>query len=292
MGHLTPSQQFFAERLKVMHFALGSVEMQRKAPDGQLYTYDEFVTHYGGDSEWNAAGAAAMPQLKLLYFDVRGLAETTRYMLAWAKVEYEDFRYPVTFGTPGDCSTVARPEFDAAQAAGDFAAGMGKVPVLEVSCPHAGASTHLCPNAGGGRRMVRLAQSKAIERYVARLVGLAGGTALEQAQVEVVAEHVRDIKQAYQTVRRGTEAEKDTWFATTLAEHSAQLEASLSFCVANDNFTQAHFAIYTFYTQYFSRAVEAQATLQNCPQLTRICNLVRAHPEVVAWEARRPVTAM
>lgn len=266
--------------------------MQRKAPDGYLYTRDEFVQHYGGDSEWNAATAPALPQLKLVYFDARGLAETTRYMLAWATVQYEDMRYPFTFGTPGDFSTVQRPEFDAAQANGDFAAGMGKVPMLEVSCPHAGSSTRLCPNAAGGKRMVRLAQSKVIERYVARLVGLAGGTALEQAQIEAVAEHVRDLKQAYQTVRKGTKAEQDAWFATTLVEHSAQLEASLPFCVASDNFTLAHFAIYTFYTQFFDRAEEAQATLQHCPQLTRICNLVRAHPEVAAWEARRPVTDM
>ena len=266
---------------------------QREAPDGIFYTRAEFVGHYGGDSEWNAAGAAMLPQLKLLYFDVRGLAETTRYMLAWAKVEYEDSRYPMSMGTPGDYSTISHPEFDAAQAAGDFAAGMGKVPVLEVSCPHTAAgSTRLCPNAAGGLRVVRLGQSKVIERYVARLVGLAGGTDAEQAQVEAVAEHVRDLKQAYQKVRQGTDAEKDAWFATTLGEHSAKLEAALPFCVASDTFTQAHFAIYTFYTQFFDRADEAQATLQTCPQLTRICNLVRAHPEVAAWEARRPVTAM
>ncbi len=266
--------------------------MQRKAPDGQLYTRDEFVQHFGGDSEWNTAGAAALPQLKLVYFDVRGYAETTRYMLAWAKVQYEDMRYPFSFGTPGDFSTISRPEFNAAQANGDFAAGMGKVPLLEVSCPHAGGGARLCPNAAGGQRVVRLAQSKAIERYVARLVGLAGGTALQQAQVEAVAEHIRAIKQAYQKARQGAEAEKDEWFATTLVEHSAKLEASLPFCVASDNFTLAHFAIYTFYTQFFDRAEEAQATLQHCPQLTRICNLVRAHPEVAAWEARRPVTLM
>ena len=265
--------------------------MQRRAPDGQFYTREEFVAYYGGDTEWNAASTLALPHLKLIYFDARGLAETTRYMLAWAQVDYEDYRFPFSFGTPGDFSTVQRPEFEAAQANGDFVAGMDKVPLLEVSCPHTGSSsTRLCPHAAGGKRVVRLAQSKVIERYVARLVGLAGGTDLEQAQIEAVAEHVRDIKQAYQKVRQGTEAEKDAWFATTLVEHSAKLEAALPFCVASDNLTLAHFAIYTFYTQFFDRAEEAQATLQHCPQLTRICNLVRSHPEVAAWEARRPVT--
>ena len=266
--------------------------MQRKGQDGTLYTRDEFVAYFGGDTEWNAAAAPRLPNLKLLYFNVRGLAETTRYMLAWGKVDYEDFRYPFTFGTPGDFSTVSRPEFTADQEAGDFAAGMGKVPVLEVSCPHSATSTHLCPNAAGGRRVVRLAQSKAIERYVARLLGLTGRTALEQAQVEAVAEHVRDIKQAYQKVRTGTDEEKDRWFTETLVEHSSKLDAALPACVASDTFTLAHFTIYTFYTQFFDRAAEAQDALATCPQLTRICNVVRAHPEVAAWEARRPATDM
>ena len=39
-------------------------------------------------------------------------------MLAVTKTLYEDFRYGFTFGTPGDFSTVQRPEFDAAKAAG------------------------------------------------------------------------------------------------------------------------------------------------------------------------------
>ena len=60
-------------------------------------------------------------RMKLSYFDARGVAETTRYMLAVTKTPYEDFRYGLNFGTPGDFSTVQRPEFDAAKAAGAFA---------------------------------------------------------------------------------------------------------------------------------------------------------------------------
>ena len=32
-------------------------------------------------------------RMKLSYFDARGVAETTRYMLAVTKTPYEDFRY-------------------------------------------------------------------------------------------------------------------------------------------------------------------------------------------------------
>ena len=83
--------------------------------------------------------------VKLIYFDVRGVAERIRYLLAVAGVEYEDFRYPLTFGVPGDRSTMSRKEFDAAKAAGDHDVAMGKVPILEVDG-------------------VKIPQSKAIER--------------------------------------------------------------------------------------------------------------------------------
>jgi len=53
---------------------------------------------------------------KLHYFDARGVAETTRYMFAATKTSYEDKRYSLTFGVPGDFSTISRPEFDAAKA--------------------------------------------------------------------------------------------------------------------------------------------------------------------------------
>ena len=36
-------------------------------------------------------------RLKLSYFDARGVAETTRYMLAVTKTPYEDFRYGFYF---------------------------------------------------------------------------------------------------------------------------------------------------------------------------------------------------
>ena len=86
--------------------------MQRQAPDGAWYTRDEFVQYYGGDTEWNQAAIPALPRLKLLYFDARGLAETTRYMLAWAHVPYEDVRYPLRFGTPGDVANAFVPTLE------------------------------------------------------------------------------------------------------------------------------------------------------------------------------------
>jgi len=96
-----------------------------------------------------------MSQPKLIYFDVRGVAERVRYLFAVAGASYEDARFPLAFGVPGDFSTVIRKEFDAAKANGELDAGMGKVPLLEIDG-------------------LKIPQSKAIERYVAKKYGMMG----------------------------------------------------------------------------------------------------------------------
>ena len=214
----------------------------------------------------------------LHYFDCRGLAETTRYMLAIHNVGYVDDRFPFTFGTPGDFTTISRPEFDAAQQAGAFAAGLGKVPLLEV---------------GGDA----VPQSKAIERYVARTLGMVGTDDLEAAQIDAVTEHVRDIKQAYQPHRKckaenPAEAQA-TWFSKTLPEYSQKLEAALPPCVRQIDATRpnhAHVVLYTLYNGFFDDTQGAHNAIVNCPALRHIVAVVGEHPGVQAWEKTRPKT--
>ena len=74
----------------------------------------------------------AMPTYKLTYFDIRGLAENARIFFAVAQQPYEDVRLSLTFGTPGDFSTIKRPEFDEMKAKGELDISLGKVPLLEV----------------------------------------------------------------------------------------------------------------------------------------------------------------
>jgi glutathione S-transferase len=69
-------------------------------------------------------------------------------------VQYEDCRYPLAIVD----GAYVRKEFDEVKAAGTFK--FGQVPTLEVDG-------------------VQLAQSKAIERYVARETGLLGSTSIE-----------------------------------------------------------------------------------------------------------------
>ena len=229
---------------------------------------DSPVFRFGG-------GGAA---LRLRYFDCRGLAETTRDLLAIHNVGYADDRFPFTFGTPGDFTTIKRPEFDAAQRAGAFAAGLGKVPLLEV----------------GGEAVP---QSKAIERYVARTLGMVGANELEAAQIDAVTEHVRDIKQAYQPHRackaEDPAAAQGAWFSETLPEYSRKLEAALPACVRQIDPAcpnHAHVALYTLYNGFFDNAQGAQNAIVGCPALQHIVAVVGEHPGVQAWETTRPKT--
>jgi len=98
-----------------------------------------------------------MPTYKLHYFNIRGRAEVARLIMAHANVEYEDYRF----------------EFN------DFATikanyPLGQVPVLEVD----------------GKM---LAQSRAINRFLAKKYGLAGKDAMEQAKVDMYVDCLEDL---------------------------------------------------------------------------------------------------
>lgn len=129
------------------------------------------------------------------------------YRLAIAGVQYEDTRYSLTFGVPGDFSTIKRPEFDADKAAGKMVIGLGKVPILEVDG-------------------FMIPQSKAIERYVARAYGLMGANDLEAALIDSFVEHLRDIKDMYQKART-TDEGKAQFFDKTLGEMFAKFEDAI-----------------------------------------------------------------
>ena len=86
--------------------------------------------------------------IKLVYFDARGVVENIRCMLTTAGIAFEDFRYPIG-------ANFAKPEFDADQASGKFMSNLDRLPILIVDGEE-------------------IAQSKTIERYVAKLCGFMG----------------------------------------------------------------------------------------------------------------------
>ena len=116
------------------------------------------------------ASAATASSLTLKYFDARGAAETTRVLLTIGGIAYTDQRYPIGPGFEA-------PEFKADKESGGLARNLGRAPLL-------------LTDEGA------IGQSKAMERYVAGQAGLMGKTPFEAACIDMVAEHVRDVREA------------------------------------------------------------------------------------------------
>lgn len=186
----------------------------------------------------------------------------------------------MTFGTPGDFSTIQRPEFDAMKAKGELDISLGKVPLLEVDG-------------------VKIGQSKAIERYLAKELGLAGSSPVEAAQVDQLGETVRDIKDAYQKVRgvQDEEAKKkgmEKWFAEDLPNWVKLAEKSLPagpgpFMVGG-KVSAADLLFYTLLLApggFFDNTEGAKASFQDSPKIKAALEAVDALPQLQEYLKNR-----
>ena len=78
-----------------------------------------------------------------------------------------------------------------------------------------------------------IAQSKTIERYVAKMCGFLGANEMEGAKIDAITEHVRDIKQKYQDAKKGKKDEdlakaKTEYLTDTLPPFMEKLEKVVS----------------------------------------------------------------
>eukprot|EP01084_Bolivina_argentea_P216738 368147_1 len=142
--------------------------------------------------------------LKLSYFAGRGLGEVCRTALVVAGVKFEDKKYPFTI-TEGDgpvYGRLSKPEMEADQAAGLFAANLGRLPILE---------------ADG----VRIGGTEPILRYICTTYGLYGANNVEAAQIDTICDVIGDIKESF-----GKQEDKALWFTS---EDSTQGKRCLPF---------------------------------------------------------------
>uniref|UniRef100_A0A7S0XE51 Glutathione transferase n=1 Tax=Chromulina nebulosa TaxID=96789 RepID=A0A7S0XE51_9STRA len=206
-----------------------------------------------------------MATYKLTYFNLRGLAEITRIMFNIAKVPFEDIRleYPPK-------------EFAELKAAGKFAANLNRVPILDYNG-------------------VQIGQSKAIERFVAKKLGFMGTNDIEEAQVDMMCEHVRDIRIKYNEIRfnksgEELEAAKKNFIVNDLGVWLEKLENVVpnSIYSVGDKLSLADINIYLLILDFFTPSEEVEKAKENCPKLKAIANNVA---EVAKdWLASRPVT--
>ena len=220
--------------------------------------------------------------MKLVYFNVKGLAETTRILLAAAGAEYEDFRYPLKIN---DWSTYdfTRDEFNKDKADGKLWESMDKVPFLEVK---------------KGETVLRIAQSKAIERYVANKFGFMGNNNEEAAVIDSYCEFLIDFKTAYGGEKRKPNKEEamKKWFNETLVEKLAGFGKIISndgmfedgFTVG-DKLSLADVSIYSFLVEFFDNKEGATLAYKDCPKLKAIVKNVSNNEKISHWLNNRPV---
>ena len=215
--------------------------------------------------------------MKLTYFDGKGMAETSRILLAAADVKYEDFRYPLTVN---DWKTYnfTRDEFDKDQTDGKLWKSMGKVPFLEVN------GKTIC-------------QSKAIERYIASNYNLMGGDSEDSAIIDSYCECLRDFKTAYHVEKKKENKEEvmNKWFNELLVNKLEVLDSiisnkggDLTGYAVGGKLSLADISIYTFLVDYFDNKEGVLKAYENCPKLKAIVKTVSENEKIKHWIETRP----
>lgn len=230
-----------------------------------------------------SGGAKKNRKLQLKYFNARGAAETARLIFKIAGKDFDDHRFEIT---PGKMRS---PDFETAREAGELKANLNRAPVLVTE------------------KGAVIGQSKAIERYLARRFNLMGKNPEEQAMIDAIAEHCRDVRDAQ--MRKGfsrfspkKEKEKAVarkeWFSKDLPVLLEKIDASVretgsaGYSVGS-SMSLADIVIFsTFRDGPPSDKEENAKALEKFSALSAIVNSVESHPAVAKWLESRPETAM
>ena len=215
--------------------------------------------------------------MKLTYFNVRGLAETSRFLLALGGEEYEDFRYPLEVIDMSK-HEMKKDEFDKDKADGKLLTSLNKVPFLEVDG-------------------VTIPQSKSMERFLARRYNMMGTSEVEIAQIDAICESVRDFKDMYQKVRSLPEEERSNgmneWFTKTLVERLTLLEHQLvgepGFSVGS-SMSLSDVVLFTFIKEFFDNKEASMNATLTSPKIRAVVERVSNNEKVLSWIETRPKT--
>jgi len=209
-------------------------------------------------------------QLKLYYFNGRGRGEVSRYLLAEAKIPYEDVR--IDGGkdwAAGACYKNKMP--------------FGQVPVLEI------------PGAAG----FKLAESAAVERYIARLGKLYGANELEAAQIDMVVEGIADAARDWITATRikdesDKKAKLDKYFKEDFPRWAGQLTALLKANNGGSGYfvgSNVSLADIVFFHAFETISGSNPTAIAAFPELAALIKRVAERPNIAAWIKSRPASA-
>eukprot|EP01126_Amoeba_proteus_P023841 TRINITY_DN2396_c0_g3_i1.p1 TRINITY_DN2396_c0_g3~~TRINITY_DN2396_c0_g3_i1.p1 ORF type:complete len:211 (+),score=38.41 TRINITY_DN2396_c0_g3_i1:61-693(+) len=202
---------------------------------------------------------------RLTYFDARGITETSRYLLSIGGVKWEDIRLSYQLGPP-----LVKPEFDALKASGILP--YGQVPILEVE----------------GKV---LAQSRAIERFLARRFNLYGSTDLETALIDRFSEGLNDLaiemeKATYWAKPEDKDALLDQFIKTTVPKHLALLNNN----TVEGALTVGDVQFAALYEALLHENAVTKETLDSHPHLASRYDLFHSNEAIIKYLANRKPT--
>ena len=192
----------------------------------------------------------------------------------------ESEMFAIDFSKFKDGIEVACPDFVVARDAGKMVANLNRMPVMVVDG-------------------VAIGQIPVIKRLVAKRMGLMGDNDLEAAQMEMVLEHLQDVKKEYNDTKKvGAEAVAE-WFTKNLPVWMGKLENCLpgnnlpgnkislpgnnhpGFLIGS-KLSLADTELYTIVTAFFDNLEGAAASIAACPKIQKSVELVKALPGIVA----------
>lgn len=198
-----------------------------------------------------------MPNYKLTYFPVKALGEPIRFILSYAKIEFEDDRF-------------AREDWPKLKDQMPF----GQVPVLEVD----------------GKQMH---QSCAITRYFAKQVGLAGKNDWEAYEIDATVETINDIRTRIGMYGYESHPEAKEQKLKDMKERVPYLLKRLNQQVKNNggyfvggalSWADLTFVAVLDYLNYLAK----YDVIEEFDALKQLKEKVLAIPEIKAWVAKRP----
>ncbi|OXA49471.1 hematopoietic prostaglandin D synthase [Folsomia candida] len=207
-----------------------------------------------------------MADYKLTYYNIRGLAEPTRYLFAMAGVPYEDVRIPYD-----PASSLPKDIKDNTP--------WGQVPVLEY-------------------KGELLAQASAIARFVAKRFNLAGRDEFEAAKCDEYVDAMKDFCiEAFRAIRLEQDlakkaAIKVTMMATVIPKYLQKFEDILSRSksgwLVGDGVTWADVYVCVYIS--LNTDFHQLPLLDGYPALGKMYATLHAIPEIKDWVEKRPKT--
>eukprot|EP00026_Physarum_polycephalum_P016229 Phypoly_transcript_17093.p1 GENE.Phypoly_transcript_17093~~Phypoly_transcript_17093.p1 ORF type:complete len:203 (+),score=44.59 Phypoly_transcript_17093:75-683(+) len=200
-----------------------------------------------------------MSHYKLSYFDIRGLGELSRLLFVITGTSFEDNRIPFEED---------RKSWLAVKETFPFL----KVPELQVDG-------------------VRIPQSKAIERFLAKRFGLFGSSDTETAVIDGFSEQVRDISNAY-FAARGDETKLTKFWAEELPNnlHILGKNAGNNGHFVGDKITLPDVQFYYLMSTQFDAKDKVESCLAKHENLKKIIDTVANNDKIKEYVSKRKVT--